>query len=32
MKTIISLMLFLLPMMCFAQQNVGEQKEQLTQL
>jgi hypothetical protein len=29
MKTIISLMLFLLPMMCFAQQNVGEQKEQL---
>jgi hypothetical protein len=29
MKTIFSLMLFLLPMMCFAQKNVGEQKEQL---
>lgn len=29
MKTIFSLMLFLLPMMCFAQKNVGEQKEEL---
>ena len=29
MKTIISIMLFLLPMTCFAQENVGEQKEQL---